>query len=524
MKHIFLKFPSGRTFLAVNSIEKVRNLKRTYILFFDEAVLKKNFEIDVMAIKKCCECFFSSPTKFGIRNITKKAGNFNLFLCTKQSLKDFFIKEIFPILKENNQNEYQEDYIILSEEPAAKNPVIEIKEDICPVFYNFVLNELLPVSYSPFSYHVFDFAQNEPKKEILSLGNESDFTIAYLDNDSITVSPNFGELESLYEIDAMDVMVNSIIGHMQLKNITIVKDYNTYSMISDYTSRFSKVKNVSHIYSHAANVMLDNDFSKDKGISIIYDSISYGLNDQIQGSKIIYGCIGNFKVAGGWKPIPLPGGDIANIEPWRIALAVIKEAMKVDIGKIDIPLIKKLKSNTDYNFIFNAINQKDISYTLSSSMHHIIAALGEILSFEESTYEFEFFENKLDKSCIYVQASTYYPISIIAEEDLFYLDSYDLFRQIISDILDGLNSEQLICKVVASITIATCALIEKISQKYNEKKVFLSGEFFKHPHFLTLLYDELLKKGFKVYVPKIIPLDDSGVSVGQLIYHYYEKR
>ncbi len=536
MKHLFIKFPSGRTFLIVDKIEKARNIKRTYILFFNVEALKRNFEIDLQSLNKGCNCFYATPSKIGVKNITKKEGNFYTFLCEKPSIKKFFNDNVFNLINGNdskdekagngnhslNVEEKQNDYLILSEEPSGKNKILAIEESFCPVFYLFVLNENFPVAYSPFSYHKVEFKQNEPNQEILSLGNEGDFTIAYLSDNTITVSPNFGELESLYEIDAMDIMINSIMGHLHFKNVTLLKDYNNYSMISEYTRRFLKVKNVSHIFAHTASVMFDNGMIKEKGLGIVYDSISYDIGDQILGGEILYGNIGSYQVVGGWKPVPLPGGDIANIEPWRIALAIIKETLNEDVNDVNLPMITNLRKNPNYSYIFEAINNKNINYSLSSSMHHIVAALGEIIFYEESTFDFDFFENKMDKFFINSCPYEHYPIRIIEEDGRYLIDTYDLFKRIISDLLLKTDPSNLICNALVSIAAATGLLIEKLSKVYNEKKIILSGEFFKHPHFLSLIHQELINKGFEVYIPRNIPVDDSGISVGQIIYKYFE--
>ncbi len=521
MKPIFLKFPSGRIFTVLLDISKSRNAERNTILFFDEKTLTKYFEVSPQAITKKFMAFFASPTKIGMSNITKKGGFFYVCLCATEALKKFFEENVFPVIKSENNNI---DYLILSEELSGKKEVFEITGDFCPTFNIYCMNQLIPVSYSPFSYYGIEIDQKDQKKQYLSLGYEKDFTISYLEDNQITISPNFGELDNLYEIDAMDIMVNSIIGHGKFKNITILKDYNNYSMISDYTRRFPVVNSVNHIFSHMANVLYDNDLLKEKSIGIVYDSISYDDSDQIRGSEVLYGSLGSLEIAGGWKPLPLPGGDIANIEPWRIALAVLKEVTKTDLESIKLPLIKHIKDNPNYSYIFDAINQGNISYSLSSSMHHIIAALGEIIFYEEATYDFEYFENMMDQSIVEKLTGKAYDIPIIEEDGKYLVDTYQLFKVVISEILAKVEAQQLISNVILSISQATAQLIEKISKKHKEKKVVLAGEYFKHPHFLTIIYQELDKKGFKLFMPRNIPIDDSGISVGQLLFYYYSNQ
>ncbi len=517
MKPLFLKFSSGRIFTALIDISKSRNMERVVILFFDKKTLTKYFDINPDQIKNQYIALFSAPTGEGIK-LLKNNGFYYVCLCAAPEIKKFFKENVFPLL---DQNDNKFDYIILSEEMSLKKDCIEVPDDFCPLFYIYSLERLIPVTYSPFCYNKIYIKREEPRKMILSLGYEKDFTISYLQDEQITVSPNFGELDNLYEIDAMDIMVNSIMGHGKFNNITVLKDYNNYSIISDYTRKFPSVKNVSHINAHMANVLFDNGLIKDKCIGIVYDSISYDDSDQIRGGEILFGSIGNIETVGGWKPLPLPGGDIANIEPWRIALAALKEVDKEGFAGIKLPMIENIRDNPNYSYIFKAIDQGNLSYSLSSSMHHIIAALGEVISYEQSTYNFEYFENMMDTSMIDKCSANHYEIPVIEEDGKYLLDTYELFKCVVQDLLGKPDRETLICNIIVSIAIATAKLIDKISKKYNEKKISLSGEYFKHAHILSIVYNELDKRGYRIFVPGKIPIDDSSISVGQLIYYYY---
>lgn len=515
MNHFYLKFPSGHTFMVLDKFVKAKMSKKVFFVIFEEELLKKYFNCNFNLNAVAYECFYLTPSKIGIKNMEITDGYYSVMLCRNKELKAAFEDQIFPHLKN------KPDYLLLSEENHDKTDGIEIKSFSCQVVYAYTGEDFLPVTYSPFSQIDIPLNGITAKEAILSFGNEKAFTLSYMEDSRLTVSPNFGRLESLYEIDAMDSMVNSIMGHTQFKNLIVVREHNNYSVISDYTRRLPHVRNVGHLSSHLAAVMYDNGFLQEKGIGIIYDGISYDLGDQVMGSEILSGNIGNYEIMGGWKPLPLPGGDIANIEPWRIALAVIKEAMKGDCADLDLPLIKNIKDNPKFSYIFNAINQGIMNYTLSSSMHHILAALGEVLFYEESTYDFEYFENWLDQVFLREGPHDYYTLPIEETDDKLSIDTYELFRKLILDLFAKVPVENLVYKTITSIAIATADFAERVAKKTKTKKVFLAGELYKYPNLLGLFKKELVAKGLEIYLPKSIPTDDSAISVGQLLYYQY---
>jgi hydrogenase maturation protein HypF len=322
----------------------------------------------------------------------------------------------------------------------------------------------------------------------------------------------------------MDRLVNSVMGHMQFRSVTVLREFSNFSITSNYIRRFAHARTVDHLQSHLAAVMFDNGFTDEKGIGIVYDGESQGENDLVQGGEILYGRPGEFETVARWRPVPLPGGEIANVEPWRIALATLRESTRKDLNELAIPLVEKLREKQGERYIFDAINNGDMSYSLSSSMRHIVAAVGEMLDFEEQTWDFNYFENRMDKDVLKDYAGEHYPVEVKAEDGLLIMNTFDLFRGIAQYHYVQGAPENLVYKTFFGILSATVAAVDALSKKHRTKDVFLTGEFFRHPHFVEIFHSALTAKGCRVHTHRTIPVDDSGISVGQLIHYWFQKK
>jgi hydrogenase maturation factor HypF (carbamoyltransferase family) len=523
MNRAYLRFPSGRTFLISEDISELREGKRPIFVFWNEETLKANFEIATRTPLPECYCYFAPPTKLGLKNITKREGIFRVILCNSKDAKDCLGSGVKAC---GEEAEGRLTHFILSDEHAKPgSPVVEFTDNLCPRFFVNALDGDYPVSLSPFSFTSVPFPLAEADEiGLLSLGDEAEFSLAYLEKGKITVSPDYGELAGFYEIEEMDRLVNSVMGHLQYRNVTVLREFSNFSLTSNYIRRFAHARTVDHLHSHLAAVMFDNGFNDEKGIGIVYDGESQGENDLVQGGEILYGRPGEFETVARWSPVPLPGGEIANVEPWRIALAVLRESTRKDLNELSIPLVEKLREKQGERYVFDAINNGDISYSLSSSMRHIVAAVGELLDFEEQTWDFNYFENQMDKDVIEDYAGEHYPVSVKTEEDLLILNTFDLFRGIVQDLFTQAVPENLVYKTFFGILSATVAVVETLSKKFRTKDVFLSGEFFRHPHFVEIFHSALTGKGFRVHVHRTLPVDDSGISVGQLIQYWFMKK
>lgn len=521
MDKTFLKFVCGKTFLVTNDMSKVKKERNAYIMFFDKEKLSNYFEMNLQLKQGHCHCFYLRPNKLGIKNVTGKDDYFYVILCGGED-KDQCIRQ--KIQDKLTQEERDSDFLVLSEESNGAQRALDIETALCPTFMSYFQDAYYPIMYSPFGFHRIAFPQNKGAQTILSFGEERNFTLAYLEGNEIVISPSIERLENFYEIDQMDRLVNEVTGHLQLKNISLLMDYNSYSVVSNYLRRYQHMRKIPHTFSHLAATMFDNGFEKEKGIGVVYDSISYDETGGVLGSEVLYGSIGNYQPMGRWRPVPLPGGDIANIEPWRITLAIIKETLKGDFENIEIPMLKRIKENPNMHYILDAIQRGNMDYSLSSSMHHILSALGELLYYQETTLDFSFFENLFnDVDLTSEKMEDFYQIPILEEQDRFVIDSFSLFYKLISDIFVKESIEVLKVKTIHTLAHVTGEIVDKISKRTGERKVFLTGEFFKNISFLTIFHNELTSRGFTVYVNRLIPVDDSSISAGQILYQFYHR-
>ena len=517
MNKVFLKFSKGRTFLVLTDPGMLRISDTPYFLFFEKDKMLAYFDIDNATEKTS---FYALPKKETLDKYNIEFRYYHILLIQELEAKKFFYQKVLPLFKDFVKNEV--DFLILIEKiPEFDSTVIDTVHKISSVFYNTYSKKALPVSYCPFNYSILPFSAEKSHKFILSLGNSRNFTISYLKNGEINISPNFGELDNLYELETMEYTIASLI-EKENKEYLVVQEQDNYSVVNEVASRFAKfkkVKSVSHIFSHFANLLYDNKIDENV-LCILFDNISYNSEDEIMGGEILYGNLKEMKIAGRWKPLPLPGGDIANIEPWRIALGTLKEITSENLENLDLPIVKNVKDNPHHSYIFNAINQKIVSYSLSSSMHHILAAIGELLFFEDNLKNFDYFELLVETS-IENNSKEFKDLSISKKEDVYIIDTYQLFKKILQDIFSGRKKKAIFKNVLSSLVYNTLELIERLSKEYNTKKVGLTGEIFKHSHILNVFTQRLEKEGYEVLLPINIPLDDTAISVGQIIYTYY---
>jgi hydrogenase maturation protein HypF len=109
-----------------------------------------------------------------------------------------------------------------------------------------------------------------------------------------------------------------------------------------------------------------------------------------------------------------------------------------------------------------------------------------------------------------------YPWNIKEINEIFHIQYKEILEGIIKDSQRKEDVSKISAKFHNSLAEATCALVSKLREKEGINKVVLSGGVFENQYLLKKIYKDLIKRGFQVFYNKQIPINDGGLSFGQL--------
>lgn len=215
----------------------------------------------------------------------------------------------------------------------------------------------------------------------------------------------------------------------------------------------------------------------------------------------------------------MPGGEKAVKEPWRMAVSYIYKMFEskmwseyntdLSIGEILI----KLYGDKAANII--AVLEADINCPETSSMGRFFDAAASLIGVRDNvTYEGQA-AIELEAIALNNSLSTYdYDI---VKEEFYVIKPEKIILGIIKDRLSGKQASTMSDKfhnTIISLAKDMCKLIRK-DTGINE--VALSGGVFQNCILLKGLINELENENFSVYTNKLIPTNDSGVALGQIV-------
>ena len=198
-------------------------------------------------------------------------------------------------------------------------------------------------------------------------------------------------------------------------------------------------------------------------------------------------------------------------EPWRIALSLIYKVFKDQFNEF----IPKHLKDKEYNIIRTMIDRK-INSPKTSSMGRLFDGVYATLGFTSAiTFEGEA-AISLENICTEKNNESY-EFEIQENEGKFILGFNNIIKGIICDIDNKVNNSIIARKFHNTIIKSTIEMALYIREKTNINTVVISGGVFQNEILFKGVVKGLEQYKFNIVTHKIIPCNDSGVSLGQLI-------
>jgi hydrogenase maturation protein HypF len=249
-------------------------------------------------------------------------------------------------------------------------------------------------------------------------------------------------------------------------------------------------------------------------IGVALDGTGFGLDGTIWGGEFIRSNLRDFDRLAHLKKVPMPGGSMAIKEPWRMAMVYLSEAFGDETTKLKIDLIRRIDPQK-WDVLKRAIEKK-INTPLTSSMGRFFDAVSSLLSVRDETrYEGQ---AAIELEMIADHGiKEEYPFHIQKDEKPMVVDSQEMIRGIVRDLIDGAPNSEISGKfhrTIARLIVETC---ETIRSKEKLNRVVLSGGVFQNIFLLSLVTEGLKRSAFDVYTHHLVPTNDGGISLGQAV-------
>ncbi len=324
------------------------------------------------------------------------------------------------------------------------------------------------------------------------------------------LSQHIGDLKNIEIFNLYNESIERFSSLFKVKPKLIARDMHPDYLSTKYANDSGlETIAVQHHHAHIASCMAENEYYSDL-IGVCFDGAGFGDDGNIWGGEIfIINDVINYRRYAHLDYLPLPGGDKAAKEPWRIAVSYLYKTFGKGFVEIDLPFLKEV-SEGDINMMVSLIDQQ-INAPLTSSMGRLFDAVSAIINLcLFSTFEAEApmrLENIVDE-----KVKERYEYGIDGA-----IDATGIIKGVVNDMADRVSAPIISTKFHNSVVSIILDASIKARLETGINAVALSGGLFQNSYILEKSENALKQNGFKVYTHSNVPANDGGVALGQLV-------
>lgn len=360
----------------------------------------------------------------------------------------------------------------------------------------------------------------------LALGGELKNTLCLLKDGQAILSQHLGDLEEATTALDYQRTIGLYLDLFRLTPRLLAVDrhpgYRSTQLGRAWAARDGlALAEVQHHHAHIAAVLADNAWPLEGGpvLGLALDGLGYGDDGTLWGGEFLLADYRGFRRLGWLRPVPLPGGAKAMVEPWRNAYAQLATLVgwgAVQAGWPDLDLTRYLAAKP--LGLLDTMMARGLNSPLSSSCGRLFdavaAALGicrEALAYEgQAAIELE----AMARPCL-ATCGEGYPFELTGGDAGLALDPAPLWPALLADLTLGGEVGVMAARFHLGLARALVAAARRLADRHGVATCALSGGVFQNRTLFEGVSAGLRAAGFAVLAHRQVPANDGGVALGQ---------
>ena len=347
---------------------------------------------------------------------------------------------------------------------------------------------------------------------ILALGAEQKNSFCIGKGNQAFMSQYIGDLKNPLTYDFFTETIDKFSKLFRFKPEFVACDlhpdyFSTYQAERLQNELNIPVQRIQHHHAHVASCMAEHRLDEEV-IGIVLDGTGMGTDENIWGGEFFISDLRKFRRFSHFDYVPMPGAEKAIDEPWRMAFSYLFSYSGNDFDYESVPVFKTIgyeKLSLIKKMIVNKINTPMTSG--AGRLFDAVSALMQLCI--NPTFDAEA-PMRLE-SAIDCETNEFYPFQ--AGKTIVFAET---IKAILKDIPNQ-NCSAISAKFHNTIAEVILEVSNQIRKETSIDKVILSGGVFQNKYLLEKSSHLLTRKGFKVFTNNIVPANDGGVSLGQLV-------
>jgi hydrogenase maturation protein HypF len=272
------------------------------------------------------------------------------------------------------------------------------------------------------------------------------------------------------------------------------------------------VRLVQHHHAHIAAVLAEHGAGPDEQvIGFAFDGTGYGTDGAVWGGEVLIAGYKAFRRAGHLGYVPLAGGDASVRRPYRMALSYLRAA-GVPWWPALPPVAACPAAERD---VLDRQFGSGFGCVPTSSMGRLFDAVAALAGVRQ-TVEYEAEAAMILEGLAARHGLEPHP-AYAFEPRGDVADPGPVIRAVAADVRAGVRPAVIAARFHAAVAALIVRLAEQCREQTGLGVVALGGGVFQNALLLAAAERDLIEHGFRVLRPRLLPPNDGGIAVGQLL-------
>jgi hydrogenase maturation protein HypF len=334
-------------------------------------------------------------------------------------------------------------------------------------------------------------------------------------------SQHLGDLENLTGLEFFKESLDHLMRTFEIEPKTVVHDLHPGYLSTEWAKKWAQERGlpliaVQHHHAHIAGCIAEHGLTGEV-IGLALDGTGYGTDGKIWGGEVLIARLGSFERFAHLEYVPMPGGEKAIKEPWRMAFAALRTA------GLDVGTAAELSgANEQEARVLERMIERGVNAPQTSSLGRLFDAVAAVV---------------LDRRVVDYEAQAAIELEGMAMDEpndqpgyaMAFLDgdwaarqpvrmnAVSLWRGIVQDVRAGVDKRKIAALFQAGVAdgFVQAAVLARAATAVGQ--VALSGGCMHNRRLARLLRVKLEEEGFEVFQHRNVSPGDGGLSYGQAV-------
>jgi hydrogenase maturation protein HypF len=357
-----------------------------------------------------------------------------------------------------------------------------------------------------------------PQAPILALGAHLKNTVCITKGEYAFPSQHLGDLDDAETLRFMERSVEHMMSVLRMEPEAIACDLHPDYLSSRHAEQLAEARDiplirVQHHHAHIVSAMAEQGVTEPV-VGVACDGTGLGTDGTVWGCEVMVADASGYERKARLAEVPLPGGDRAIREPWRMAAVYLQNAFGADFAEeLDIDFCREL--DREAWRVLASMIETGTNVPLASSAGRLFDAVAALAGVQQvSSYE--------GQAAIRLEAHAeatddVYPYDIGEGDRMLVIDPLPAIRAIVDDLRRGRSAGGISGAFHNTFVSMLADAVGLIAREGGLSRVALSGGTFQNEWVLTRLCQALRQAGLEPVVHEHIPCNDGGLSLGQAV-------